>query len=88
MRVQIGRPDNMKKLISLTLVPVLMLGCVGLLACGGAALSSDDRGKFIGNWVGSCGCESIGVEPVRDTVVIARGSGDLDFVINSARRLP
>ena len=58
---------------------------VGVLAstraCGGAALSSDDRGKFIGNWVGSYRCESIRVEPVTDTVVIARGSGDLDFVI-------
>jgi hypothetical protein len=58
---------------------------VGVLAstraCGGAALSSDDRGKFIGNWVGSYRCESIRVEPVPDTVVIARGSGDLDFVI-------
>ena len=71
----------MKGLISLTLVVVLMLGCVGLVACEGAALSSDDREKFIGNWVGSYGCESVGVEAVPDTMVVARGSGDLDFVI-------
>jgi hypothetical protein len=76
-----GSADNMKKLISSTLVLVLILGCVGLVACGGAALSSSDREKFIGNWMGSYGCESVGVEPVPDTMVIARGSGDLDFVI-------
>ncbi len=81
MRVQIGRPDNMKKLISLTPVLILKLGCVGLLACGGAALSSDDREKFVGNWVRSYRCGSIGAQPVPDPVVIARGSGDLDFVI-------
>jgi len=76
-----GSPDSVKKLISLTVLLVLMLGCVGLVACRGAALSSDDREKFTGNWVGSYGCESVGVEPVPDTMVIARGSGDLDFVI-------
>lgn len=50
-------------------------------ACGGTALSSDDREKFVGNRVGSYRCESVGVEPVPDTVVVARGSGDLEFVI-------
>lgn len=45
------------------------------------ALSASDRTKFIGDWSGMYGCESIGVEPMADTMSISPGAGDLDFVI-------
>ena len=47
------------------------------IACDGATdLSSTDMDKFLGSWVGSYDCGS-----PADTMIIARGSGELGFGI-------
>lgn len=61
------------------IVRVLLPGLI--VACGGdnpAGPSSSDRQKFVGNWAGSYACSF--PDPA-DTLMIALGSGDLDFKI-------
>lgn len=69
----------MKKLTSICLA--LLSGAVLFGACSGddnpAGPSAADRDKFVGNWAGTYECGF----PPADTMIIVKGSGDLDFSI-------
>ena len=71
-----------RKALVLIALSVLFAACSsGSGATSGpAGPASADRDKFVGTWVGNYGCPGIG-DPLSDTLIIALGSGELDFSI-------
>jgi hypothetical protein len=68
----------MKKTLAVALL--FVVAACGGSSSGKAAPVSADRDKFVGTWVGNYGCPGLG-DPLSDTLIIALGSGELDFSI-------
>ncbi len=63
---------------------LLIAALLAAIACGGATdLSSTDMDKFLGSWAGSYDCGS-----PADTMIVARGSGELGFGITLHAQSP